>query len=152
MSNSNSIVSIDFFTDLLCIWAYVSCVRVEELVGHYPERVAVRPRFVSVFGDTANKIGEGWADRGGWSGYAAHVQEVAAKFDHIELHPDVWTRDHPASSTPVHVYLHAARLAAAEASGSVENGESEQQRLMYGMRSAFLARPETSDCVPYNKK
>jgi len=66
-------------------------------------------RFCSVFGDTAHKIGVGWAERGGYSGIGEHVRETVASFDHVKVHPDAWKIDPPASSTPAHLLLKAVQ-------------------------------------------
>lgn len=110
MTNERSI-DITCFTDVLCVWAYLSQIKIDELETQFSGNVVVRNRFCSVFGDTQTKFAKGWADRGEFEGYAAHVADVVAKFDHATIHRDCWTTVRPASSLPVHIFLKAIDLA-----------------------------------------
>ncbi|MFM1892415.1 MAG: hypothetical protein RLZ44_1492 [Pseudomonadota bacterium] len=102
------VVVIDYYTDLLCVWAYVAQVRVDELQREFGSRVDLRYHFISLFGDTPQRFGAHKA--GGFDDYADHVQKVVAGFDHVQLHPDVWRRVRPCSSLPAHLVLEAVRL------------------------------------------
>lgn len=110
-------VTIEYFTDVLCIWAYGGQIRMDELKRNFGERVRVTCRYIPLFGDTASRIGEGWRDRGGFEGYGRHVREIAAHWDHVEVHPEVWRRSAPASSVPAHVFIKAVQ--GLEASGEL---------------------------------
>ena len=103
-------IEVDYFTDVLCVWAYVSQIRIDELERHYGDRIAVQHRFVSIFGDTTAKIGDGWHDRGGYDGYAQHVRDVCAGFGHVAVHATCWSRCAPRSSGMPHLYLKAVQL------------------------------------------
>lgn len=105
-----SALPITHFSDALCVWAYVSQVRCDELLAQFPEQVALDYRYFHVFGDVAGKIEKGWRKRGGLSGYAAHVHEVARGFPHAEIHPEAWVRGTPTSSMPAHLLLCAVRV------------------------------------------
>lgn len=96
------------FSDVLCVWAYVSQVRVDELREKLGDQVDVEVRFCSVFGDAHHKLEKRWKDRGGLSAYGAHVRDVAEELGH-EVHPDVWRKVAPRSSLPGHVFLCAVR-------------------------------------------
>ncbi|MBW2240802.1 MAG: DsbA family protein [Deltaproteobacteria bacterium] len=113
-------IQITHFSDALCVWAYVSQARYEELHESFPGQISMDYRFLSVFGDVKGKLARQWSARGGLEGYAALVQEVGAKFEHVELHPRVWLEATPASSMPAHLYLCAVRLL--EARGELEDG------------------------------
>jgi predicted DsbA family dithiol-disulfide isomerase len=128
-------VEIDYFSDLLCIWAYVGHVRMAELRRTFEKRIEIAERWVPVFGNTARKIGEGWADRGGFAGYARHVREIATGFDHVELHPDVWTKNAPAGSLAAHTFVKAASLVCDDGS-SGDPAPSEE--LAWRLRLAFF--------------
>ena len=39
-------VTIDYFSDLLCVWAYLAQIRVDELRRNFGDRVRIRQRFV----------------------------------------------------------------------------------------------------------
>ena len=69
-------IVVTHFSDLLCVWAYVSQIRCDEILETFGEQVSMSCRFFSVFGDVGTKLGKGWAERGGLEGYAAHVQSA----------------------------------------------------------------------------
>lgn len=102
------------YSDALCVWAYIAQARVDEVKRRFAGKISVRYSFCSVFGDTAQKIGEGWADRGGYPAYGKHVRTVAASFDHARIHPELWLRNRPASSMPAHLVLKAVQTIEAE--------------------------------------
>ena len=102
-------VSLTYYSDVLCVWAYISQARVDEVAQQYPEQVSIDYRFCSVFGDTAHNIITGWAERGGYAGFGKHLHEVVSEFGHIKLHPDIWQSARPASSTPAHILLKAVQ-------------------------------------------
>jgi predicted DsbA family dithiol-disulfide isomerase len=107
-------VAVDHFSDVLCVWAYCAHVRVDEVRAHFGASVALRYRFVPVFGSTAKKIGQGWSERGGFSAYARHVQGVAARFAHVTVSPDAWEKVRPASSSAPHLFLKAVQIASGD--------------------------------------
>ncbi len=103
-------ITIDHFSDVLCIWAYGAQIRVDELRRQFPDQVRFTYRFLPLFGDTARRIGEGWAERGGFPGFGEHAREVADDWDHVTVHPGVWSETAPASSTSPHLFLKAVQL------------------------------------------
>jgi predicted DsbA family dithiol-disulfide isomerase len=129
------VVPIDHFSDVLCVWAYCAQVRVDELRATFGERVTVQYRFVPVFASTARKVGAGWAQRGGFDGYARHVQEIAARFPHVAVHADVWQRVRPASSSSPHLFLEAVKLL--EGPGPAPAGGA-LERAAWAIRTAFF--------------
>lgn len=102
-----STVRIDYFSDVLCIWAYIAQARVDEIGAVFGNRVDVAHRRVTLFGDTVAKFGAGWKDRGGYEGYAAHAQAIAERFPHVVLHHGAWRVTRPLSSLGPHLYLSA---------------------------------------------
>ncbi len=128
-------ISIVHFSDVLCVWAYGAQVRLDEVRAHFGAQVVPEYRFVSVFGSTAQKIGVGWADRGGFPAYAKHVQSIAARFPHVTVSPDAWERVRPASSTPAHLFLKAVTLLAAD---SPEQALDRFERASWALRLAFF--------------
>lgn len=112
-------LKITHYSDALCVWAYIGQVRVAELETDFPDDVTFEFRYFNIFGDVFPKLETQWASRGGLAAYADHVHEVAAGFDHVKLHPDLWRKNVPASSLPAHLILSAARCMDAENAGSV---------------------------------
>jgi len=122
------------FSDVLCVWAYAAQRRMEELVVEFGDRVEIDYRLTSIFGFARDKLGERWADKGGLAGYARHVREVIDRFDHVELHADVWCRVAPISSWPAHLVLAAVRVL--ETSGQAPRGAFSDAA--WRMRQAFF--------------
>jgi len=102
-------IVLDYYTDVLCIWAYVAQVRLEQLQQDFSGRIVINHKLISIFGDTRKSIGEN-PQKGGFEKYSRKVQKVASHFDHVNIHPHVWTGDVPASCLPAHLYLKAVQL------------------------------------------
>lgn len=101
--------ALTYYSDVLCVWAYISQARVDEVAEQFCDDVSIDYRFCSVFGDTAHKIGTGWAERGGYGAFGNHLREAVSEFDHVTLHPDIWQRNRPTSSTPAHILMKAVQ-------------------------------------------
>lgn len=101
---------ITYYSDVLCIWAYVAQERLDELYREHGSDISVKQRFVSVFGDVPGKIDASWKDRDGYEGYARHVKSVADRFPHVRLSSDTWVHTRPTSSLSPHLFLKAIAL------------------------------------------
>ena len=130
-------IHIFYFSDVLCIWAYVAQVRLEELKVAFPENIAIDYHFVPVFGNAREKLEKGWRDRGGLTGYQNHVKGIASKFEHISVHPDVWSQV-PASSTSAHLFLNAVQLL--EIKGLVPESDKVLEKTTWAFREAFFTK------------
>lgn len=134
MSTSASFVTIHHYSDILCIWAYISQIRMDELETEFSDQVDIHYHLFPVFGDVPGKIARTWAHRGGIKGYNKHVLEVAARFQHLRINPGVWVENTPLSCLPAHVYLRAVRHA--EKAGDIAEGSS--VRFTRAIRRAFF--------------
>jgi len=132
-------VKITYFSDVLCIWAYATQARLDEMEETYGNRIEIIPRFCSVFGDTEGKIGSAWKSRGGYAGFNAHLQDVAKRFPHIEVHPEIWMTTRPPSSAGVHLFMKAIGQSLKEESkrGRVSSRKVFDQTLI-AFRTAFF--------------
>ena len=110
MSDVDEPLTLDYFTDMLCVWAWIAERRVEELEHQWGEKIRVRHHCVNVFGDTAAKMARQWASRGGFDGFAEHVHESAAAYETAMVHPDLWRKVRPATSANAHLLLKAAEI------------------------------------------
>ena len=132
---STQALPILYFIDVLCIWSYIAQIRVDELKSTFGSQVEINYHFVSVFGDAHRKLEKRWHDRGGFEGYSKHVKGVVAKFNHLTIHPDVWTKTIPQSSTSCHLFLRAiALLENQEPTGT----ESFCEQAIAALRKAFF--------------
>lgn len=134
-------VKITYFSDVLCIWAYVAQIRIEELKRRFASVIEFDYRYIPLFGNTERKIGRGWEERGGFEGYNRHLKEILLNFDHVEVHPEIWIRNQPASSAGVHLFLKAVHLSE---EASMERGElqmtaqSRLEKAAWQLRLAFF--------------
>lgn len=103
-------VHISHFSDTLCVWAYVSQIRLDELKAKFGDRIYISYHFMNTFGCTERRIGEGWHDRGGYAGFGDHVLQVCEGFPHVEISPDVWKLCTPSSSAMSHLFLKSVQL------------------------------------------
>ncbi len=126
----DSKISLTCYSDVLCVWAYIAQARIDEVDRQFGEQVEVDYRFCSVFADTRHKMATTWKDRGGYDGFADHLQEVGKQFSHINLHPDIWRSSRPLSSTPAHLILKAVQKAAPE----------KFEPLLHHVRESFFER------------
>lgn len=127
-------VPILYFSDVLCVWAYFSELRLDAIRRAFGEQVSLDFRFCSVFGDVPRKIATTWEAKGGYAGFADHVQQAARAFPEVKLHPGLWRDVRPASSLSPHLYLKAVQLC--EAGNGCAPGTFE--RVLRGMREAFF--------------
>ncbi|WP_425043458.1 DsbA family oxidoreductase [Primorskyibacter sp. S87] len=135
-------VRIAHFSDVLCIWAYAGQRNLYQLIETFGDNVVVDVHFCSVFPDTQTKISKAWRDRGGFEGYGAHVQDVAAKFDGLTVNPSVWTDVRPRSSASPHLFIKAIELMEQEPQGASWPSHFTDQlsvRAAMELRAAFFA-------------
>ena len=107
-------VKLVHFSDLLCIWGYVGEANMFQWTESFGYKVHPEIHVCSVFPDPQTKLTKAWANRGGFQGYADHVQEVAAKFDCISVHPDTWAQVQPRSSASPQLLIKAIQLLEAD--------------------------------------
>jgi predicted DsbA family dithiol-disulfide isomerase len=121
-------VRVQHFSDVLCVWAYVGQVRVDQLLTSFGDQVAVDYHFLDVFGDLAN-VESKWRDRGGLAAYCEHVKKVVERFEHVDVHDDVWKTTPPQTSMSCHLFLHAV--------GMLDEADA-LPRAAWAMREAFF--------------
>jgi predicted DsbA family dithiol-disulfide isomerase len=135
-------VNLIYVTDVLCVWAYIAQIRLDELKQKYGDKVEVEQRFISVFGDTVNRIGKGWQDRGGYEGFSDHVIEVSQNYPHIKINPEVWRSCRPQTSMTSHLFIKAVQLLVDRNEISAEvnphTGQSIAEDIIWRTRCAFF--------------
>jgi predicted DsbA family dithiol-disulfide isomerase len=131
-------IRIFYFSDVLCVWAYIAQIRLDELKAKFPTQISIEMHFIPVFGDAQRKLEQKWLDRGGLAGYRHHVREVAAKFNHITVHPDIWTQNSPTSSTSCHLFLRAVKSLEDKGLVTSKDGDSIFEKTTWAVRKAFF--------------
>jgi predicted DsbA family dithiol-disulfide isomerase len=134
---------IDHFSDILCVWAYASQSNFDRLTAEFGDRITINIHYCSVFPDTWTKIASQWAERGGFDGYANHVQGIAAKFENLPVHRDAWSKTRPRSSASPHLFIKAVELIEQEGFTSQAHAAERPSILVAReLRSAFFTRAE----------
>jgi predicted DsbA family dithiol-disulfide isomerase len=131
---SDSPVKISYFSDVLCVWAYADQIRLDELRAQFGDRIEIEEHFITLFGCTQTRIGEGWQNKGGYDGFSQHVCQVGEKFDHLSINPKVWSSCRPNTSAMAHLVLKALQLHC-HASGE---GDRAVEKLANAIREAFF--------------
>jgi len=137
----HAVITIDYFSDILCVWAYGGQIRLDELQREFDGQIEIRHRFLPLFADTRTRIGDGWKDQGGFEGFGRHMHEVCAQWEHTHAHPDIWGRCRPLSSMTAHVFLRALRLyleATATGDGAMRASDAAFGRMVRRVRDAFF--------------
>ncbi|MFT6154841.1 MAG: putative DsbA family dithiol-disulfide isomerase [Bermanella sp.] len=101
-------LQVDYFSDVLCIWAFINEKRLEEVELQLGSGLEINLQFLPNFASVYPKITTTWKDRGGFNGYAEHVTEVAEQFD-FKLHADTWTKVQPTTSMVAHSFIKAVQ-------------------------------------------
>ncbi len=109
MSTSEPLI-VDYFSDVLCIWAWIAQRRIEEMHEEWGSRVELRHHYINLFGDTKSRIAKLWGDRGGYEGIGRHVQDAAASYESTPVNSDVWRSVRPKTSLNAHLVLKTCEL------------------------------------------
>jgi len=140
-------ITVELFSDVLCIWAYGAQIRIDQLTSDYGAQIELRYRFIPVFAAAEARIDRTWGNRGGYEAFNAHLTNVTTAWDHARIHPEIWLHNRPASSTVPHLYLKAAQLL--EQSGVIPtspqpelDGRSIFEDFLWRMRCAFFEKAE----------
>ncbi|WOH37291.1 DsbA family protein [Thalassotalea fonticola] len=102
---------IDYYTDILCIWAWIAQRRIDELNNQLGDSIEIRYHYMDIFGDVENKMTHQWGKRGKYQGFAEHVKHAASPFDDAIVSDDIWQHVQPTTSANAHLYIKAVELA-----------------------------------------
>ena len=133
MKNLSAPIVIDYYSDVLCVWAWIAQPRLEELQRQWGSNIIIRHRYVDIFGDSHGKILKQWGTQDGFEKFGAHVAKSAASFDQVSTHSDIWTRSRPRSSMQAHLLLKAVEQVA---------GEEQVDEIALRMRRAFFSQAQ----------
>lgn len=146
--NSTTKVSIAHFSDVLCIWAYIAQIRVDELKREFGEEIQLDYHFISVFGAVENMMQKNWEPKGGMPAYNQHVLSIANQFDHVSVHSEIWLKNRPASSLSCHLFLKAVQLLENQGVISCKTSSTWFEQLTWEFRKAFFQ--ECVDIADFN--
>lgn len=128
------VVPIVYFSDALCIWAYIAQLRIDAIKAAFAGQTRFENRFCSVFGDVPRKIAAAWGADDGYARFNAHLLHAADAFPEVKVNSSIWLAARPASSMGVHLFLKAAQLA--ESAGRCAPGFGDE--LIWAVRKAFF--------------
>jgi predicted DsbA family dithiol-disulfide isomerase len=89
---------VTYWSDPLCIWAFVAQQKLDSVVAEFGERIAITYRVVPVFGSVGWRFAEGPWSKGGVEARVAATAKVAAQHGHTDVTGAVWADDTPSSS------------------------------------------------------
>lgn len=101
---------IDYYSDVLCVWAWIAQRRVDELNAHWGEQIQFQYYYVDIFGDVAGKMARQWSERNSYAGFAQHVLDSASAFEDAPVSPALWDQVRPSTSANAHLVLKAVEL------------------------------------------
>ncbi len=139
-------VQISYYSDILCIWAYVANRRIDQLVETFGDEIEIDVRFCSVFADARGKLEGQWKKRGGYQGYNAHVRKVAEQFPHVSVHDAVWLDSQPRTSASPHLFVKAVEIIECEemelGGAQIPYPDRPSTHAAWELRRAFFADTE----------
>lgn len=103
-------IIIDYYTDILCVWAWIAQKRVDELNKQLGNNIELQYHYLDVFGDVPTKITTQWKSKGGFIGFAEHIQQSVSAFEYADINPKVWTQVRPTTSANAHLMLKAVEI------------------------------------------
>lgn len=134
MTASPRRLSFEYWSDPLCIWAYVAQPRLDRVLAHHGDSLDVRYHIVPVFGSLPWRFREGPWSAGGVAGRVAATARVAAQFGHDGITGAVWRDDCPASSWAPGIAIKS--VFALEARGDAPEGSGAAYQ--WALRRAFF--------------
>lgn len=129
---------IEYYTDVLCVWAWIAQRRVEELNAQSGSQILFQHRYIDLFGDTVTRIHQQWADKGLYDGFCDHVCQSAAPYTSAPVNPDVWHKTRPCTSSNAHMVIKAVELA---------QGEQAAIAFALAVRKAFFIEAQDIGCL-----
>jgi len=127
-------LTFEYWSDPLCIWAYVAQPRLDAVLARYGNALDVRYHVVPVFGSVPWRFREGSWAKSGVGGRVAATQKVAARFGHDDITGACWRDDCPASSWAPGMAIKA--VFELEDSGKLEPGRGAAYQ--WALRRAFF--------------
>jgi predicted DsbA family dithiol-disulfide isomerase len=124
---------IDYYTDILCVWAWIAQPRLEELQRQWGQQIEVRHRYVDIFGDAHSKISQRWGADDGFATFSAHIAHSAEPFADTPVNPAIWTKLRPRSSLSAHLLLKAV---------GIVSGDDAVKAMALQIRRAFFVEAQ----------
>lgn len=101
---------VDYYSDILCVWAWVAQRRIDELNKSLGNKIEIKYHYLDIFGDAIKKIPTQWHEKRGYQGFSAHVVKSASVYEDAPVNTDIWSKVRPTSSANPHLVLKAIEL------------------------------------------
>lgn len=106
----NKPIIIEYFSDVLCVWAWIAQNRIDELGKQFAGKIEIRNQYLDLFADTATHIQDQWAEKGHYAGFGDYVVKSAAPYVTAPVNNDIWHKVRPSTSANAHLVLKAIQL------------------------------------------
>lgn len=126
-------IIIDYYTDVLCVWAWIAQRRLEELHEQFKDKIIINHYYIDLFGDVPARMEQQWADRGGYDGFAEHVLHSAKPYDNARVNERIWNEVRPTTSGNSHLVIKAIELS---------YGKEKAVDFALALRQAFFEQAE----------
>lgn len=104
-------LTIDFYSDLLCIWGWIGQHHNQQLVHRWgKQQVQWRHRYLALYGDVFTRLKAQEKGEQAWEGYAAMSERLVDKIEGLSVNPDIWRKTRPTTSMMAHQAIKAAEL------------------------------------------
>jgi len=107
----NKPLIIDYYTDILCVWAWIAQRRIDELNHKLENKIELHYYYVDIFGDVPTKMNTQWKEKGGYAGFSEHVKKSALAFEDAPINDKIWKEVRPNTSANAHLVLKAIEIA-----------------------------------------
>ncbi len=131
-------VEVDYWSDPLCIWAFVAQDKLDRVLSELGEQLVVHYRVVPVFGSVAWRFTRGpWASEG-VDGRVVATRRIAEQAGRTDVSGECWRKAPPASSWAPAMAIKA--VFAMESCGEVPQGSG--ARYQRAVRTHFFVNDE----------
>lgn len=112
---ANQPLVIEYYSDVLCVWAWIAQRRVEELCEHFGDAITLEYSYVDIFGDVPSKMENQWQAKGGYQAFAQHVHSAVDQYECAPVNEKLWRDVIPTTSANAHLMLKAVALTQGDA-------------------------------------
>lgn len=103
-------LGIDYYSDVLCIWAYSAKIKIDEMKKQFGDQIAIHYYYNPLFVDMHAMLEKNWAEKGGLQGYNQMMLKLNGMFPYVKIHPEIGLKNLPHSSASCHQFLKAIHL------------------------------------------
>ncbi|EOD81942.1 DsbA-like thioredoxin domain protein [Grimontia indica] len=123
-------VQVNFYSDLLCFWGWVGQHYNDKIMHLWDNsHVQWQHHYLALYANVPERMNSIGVGERGYMKYAEITERLMAKFDGLDVHPDLWRKVRPSSSLMPHQALKAVQFVA---------GNDVAVELEHALREAFF--------------